>query len=209
VNIAILGSGAVAQTITPMLATAGHRVSIGSRTPSAAAPELAASAAQVVLSEQAVTASDVVINAVPGHLAIDFLKTLSGALDGKILMDVSNAVTFADDGFSLVFPNGSLGEAIQSALPNVHVVKAMNSMSAAVIADPSALSGPVSVFVSGDDAEAKSCVTDVLKDLGWPAADILDLGGIATARGPEHVFLLLAALFGALGSPHVGLAVVQ
>ena len=51
------------------------------------------------------------------------------------------------------------------------------------------------VFLAGDDAAAKTQVTVLLTDLGWPADDIVDLGGIEHARGPEHLFLLLASLF--------------
>jgi 8-hydroxy-5-deazaflavin:NADPH oxidoreductase len=51
-----------------------------------------------------------------------------------------------------------------------------------------------SVFVSGNDDEAKATTRELLGDLGWPADAIVDLGDIETARGPEYYFLLLLEL---------------
>ncbi len=44
-------------------------------------------------------------------------------------------------------------------------------------------------------------MTRLLQDLGWPQASIIDLGGIASARGPEHYFMLFVALMQARGGP--------
>ena len=211
-NIAILGTGRVAQTIAPKLAGAGHRVVLGSRDPGTAADWVARSpdTIEVRSYDSAASSAEFVINAVPGAVALDVLGGIAGSsLDGKVVMDLTNAVVPADGGFALVYPESSLCEELQKALPAARVVKAMNTMSIAVIADPTGLSAQSSVFVSGDAADAKDAVAGVLRDLGWPRESIIDLGGIASARGPEHVFLLLTGLFGALGTPRLGLAVVR
>jgi predicted dinucleotide-binding enzyme len=65
-----------------------------------------------------------------------------------------------------------------------------------------------SVFVSGDDADAKATVTGLLADLGWPGGSIFDLGGIQSARGPEHYFLMFAALMQLLHSPQFNIRLV-
>jgi 8-hydroxy-5-deazaflavin:NADPH oxidoreductase len=211
-NIAILGTGGVAQTIAPKLAGAGHRVVLGSRDPRTTPAWVAQSpdTIEVRSHDSAASSAQLVINAVPGAVALDVLGGIAASsLDGKVVMDLTNAVVPADGGFALVYPESSLGEELQRALPAARVVKAMNTMSTAVIADPTGLSPQSSVFVSGDAADAKEAVTGVLRDLGWPQESIIDLGGIASARGPEHVFLLLAGLFGALGTPRLGLAVVR
>jgi 8-hydroxy-5-deazaflavin:NADPH oxidoreductase len=211
-NIAILGTGGVAQTIAPKLAGTGHRVVLGSRDPGTAPGWVARSpnTIEVRSYDSAASSAEFVINAVPGAVALDVLGGIAGSsLEGKVVMDLTNAVVPADGGFALVYPESSLGEELHKALPAARIVKAMNTMSTAVIADPTGLSAQSSVFVSGEDADAKAAVTGVLRDLGWPQESIIDLGGIASARGPEHVFLLLAGLFGALGTPRLGLAVVR
>ena len=64
------------------------------------------------------------------------------------------------------------------------VVKALNTMNAFVMADPSLVAaGEHTVFVSGNDEQAKAHVTKILRSFGW--RHVLDLGDITTARGTE------------------------
>lgn len=111
------------------------------------------------------------------------------------MLDLANAVTQA---FELAYPNASLGQALQKALPDAKVVKSLNTLGAPLMVNPSAI-GPSTVFLSGDDAEAKRTVAGLLGDLGWPEDAILDLGAIASARGAQHYFLLFAAIWQATG----------
>ncbi|WP_413752120.1 hypothetical protein [Streptomyces sp. R-74717] len=73
-------------------------------------------------------------------------------------------------------------------------------MTASVMTDPGGLDGPSTVFLSGDDAEAKRTVGRLLDDLGRPASSRMDLGGITTARGQGHFALLFLGVAGALGT---------
>lgn len=76
-----------------------------------------------------------------------------------------------------------------------------------VMTDPAAL--PLSsVFVSGDDADAEKTVTGLSADFGWPDGSIVDLGGVRSARGPEHYFLLFAALMQSLPTPQFNIHLV-
>jgi 8-hydroxy-5-deazaflavin:NADPH oxidoreductase len=68
---------------------------------------------------------------------------------------------------------------------------------------------PSSVFVSGDDAAAKETVAALLRDFGWDDESIVDLGGITSARGTEHYFLLFAALMQSLGTPAFNIRLVS
>jgi len=93
----------------------------------------------------------------------------------------------------------SVAEQIQSAFPEAKVVKTLNTMTAAVMVNPGLVPGEHDVFVSGNDAEAKAQVTDLLRAFGW--RNIIDLGDISTARGPEMVLPLWLRLMGAFKSP--------
>jgi hypothetical protein len=67
--------------------------------------------------------------------------------------------------------------------------------------------GDHTVFVGGDDAEAKATVKDLLQSFGW--SDILDLGDITTARGTEMMLPVWVRLFGALQKPLFNFKIVR
>ena len=122
-------------------------------------------------------------------------------LAGKTLVDVSNPLDFSK-GFPptlTVCNTDSVAEQIQAAFPDAKVVKTLNTMTAAVMVNPGLVPGEHDVFVSGNDAGAKAQVTDLLRSLGW--RNVIDLGDITTARGPEMVLPLWLRLMGAFKSP--------
>jgi predicted dinucleotide-binding enzyme len=64
------------------------------------------------------------------------------------------------------------------------------------------------VFVSGDDADAKTVVTGLLQEFGWTAAQVIDLGELSTARGTELILPLWIQLYGRLDGRPFNFAVV-
>jgi 8-hydroxy-5-deazaflavin:NADPH oxidoreductase len=200
-KIAVLGTGRVGTALADALVGAGHDVTVGSRQPE----DHSDSSAVVTSLARAIEEGDVVITAIPGGAAIDTLVSFATELSGKILLDVSNAVNRE----GLIYPNSSLGEHLQRTLPDTLVVKSLNTVNTSVMVSPDALEWPTTVFLSGDDADAKSTISTILASLGWGADSQLDLGGIETARGPEHYFLLFLAALGALGTPTFNVAVVK
>ncbi len=96
---------------------------------------------------------------------------------------------------------------MQRAFPETRVVKALNTMTASVMVDPAALGQSSTVFVSGDDAEAKATVVDLLTSFGHD--DVIDLGGIETARGVEMWLPLWLRLMGSLGTASFNLKIVR
>ncbi len=102
----------------------------------------------------------------------------------------------------------SLGEQIQRAFPDARVVKTLNTMTATLQAERGRLAGgDHSVFVSGDDPDAKQEVTVLLEELGH--TDVIDLGDITSARGPEMYLPLWLRLWGSLGTAIVNVKVVR
>jgi predicted dinucleotide-binding enzyme len=77
-----------------------------------------------------------------------------------------------------------------------------------VMADPRRI-GPSTVFLSGDDAGAKREAQGLLRDLGWSDDDVVDLGGVESARGPEHYSFLGFGLMRTLQSEAVNIRVVR
>lgn len=191
-TIGILGSGRVGSGLAGTLAEAGRDVVVGTR--SGRRPDSWTGPA-VEFADHATTASraEIVVNTTPGDDALERLPALRGPLTGKILVDVSNATRRDADGMPgmLRYPDLSLAEHLQEALPDTHVVKTLNTMLFSVMTAPRSLSTPPTAFLSGDDPAAKATVRDLLGDLGWPPEWIMDLGGISTARSTEALVLLV------------------
>lgn len=195
-TIGFLGTGRVASVLAGRFAALGHQVTLGSRTPAETAASWTGAAVLHSTHAQAARGAEVVIHAAPGDTALERLTALRAELDGKILIDLSNATERGPDGLpgGLCYPNSSLAEHLQQALPGTRVVKTLNTMLFTVMADPHSLSTPPTAFLSGNDATAKATVGHLLGELGWPPEWITDLGDVTTARGPEAMMLLVPHL---------------
>lgn len=226
-KISILGTGMVGRTIAARLSELGHQVSIGTRDPAATlartdsdamgTPPFAewhAKHQDVVLAPYSEVASDagLVINATSGSGSLAALQAVGAAqIEGKVLLDIANPLDFSG-GFppSLFVSNtDSLAEQIQRAFPRARVVKSLNTMYCGVMVDPQHLSGEHDVFISGDDDAAKTTVKGLLREFGWKEANIIDLGGLRTARGTEMFLPLWLSLMQANGSGDFNIRIVR
>ena len=224
-HVAVLGTGMVGRTIAGRLEQLGHTVEVGTRDPEATLartgpdamgnPPFARWHAEhpgigLATFAEAAARAEVVVNGSSGAAALEVLG-LAGTdnLAGKVLIDVSNPLDFSA-GFPptlFVADTDSLGERIQRAFPGTRVVKTLNTVTAALMVEPGRLPASSTVFVSGDDAEAKALVTGLLESFGHD--DVIDLGGIETARGPEMLLPVWLRLMGVLGTAEFGFKVVR
>jgi 8-hydroxy-5-deazaflavin:NADPH oxidoreductase len=131
-------------------------------------------------------------------------------LSGKILVDVSNPLDFSN-GFPpslTVFGTDSLAEQIQRAFPLTKVVKTLNTVTARIMVYPlEVANGDHHVFISANNAEAKSQVMELLRSFGW--VNIFDLGDFSTARGTEAYLLLWVRLFGAMNTGMINVKIMK
>jgi 8-hydroxy-5-deazaflavin:NADPH oxidoreductase len=213
-KVAIVGSGIVGQTLGKKLVELGHDVILGTRDPNKLdeAKGWAGSLsdwlntvenkATVVTFAAAAAQGEIVINATHGMASLAALQTAGAEnLQGKILIDIANELDFSQGmpPKSMAADTTSLGEKIQAAFPNTKVVKTLNTMNCAVMVNPQQLlAGNHTVFVSGNDADAKTKVTELLQSFGW--TDIFDLGDITSARGTEMMMPLWLRAFAKLGN---------
>ncbi|WP_051247924.1 NADPH-dependent F420 reductase [Nocardioides halotolerans] len=216
-EIAVLGTGPVGRAVAGGLARVGHEVTLGTRDPGGTAgrEEYAAWAAEhpgvgLATFAQAAGGAALVVNAAGGDVALGVLASAGGEnLAGKVLLDISNPLD-SSRGFPptlFVKDDDSLAETIQRAHPDARVVKSLNTMNNALMVDPQRLGEDTTVFVSGDDPDAKAVVTALLHQLGH--GDVIDLGGIETARGPEMWLPLWIRINLALGGNDFNLKIVR
>lgn len=205
-RIGILGTGVVGQTLGTRLVQLGHDVKLGARS---ATNDKAAKWASGVGDRasqgtfaDAAAFGEIVFNCTGGVVSLDALNQAGGAnLKGKVLVDVSNPLDFSR-GFPptmSVCNTDSVGEQIQRAFPDTLVVKALNTMSSAVMVNPAAVPGHHDLFLCGNDAGAKARVTELLRSFGWPG--VFDLGDITAARGMEMILPIWLRLMGVLKTP--------
>jgi predicted dinucleotide-binding enzyme len=206
-RIGVLGTGIVGRTLGSALLSNGHEVRLGSRTTGnetavAWAQEIGGPASEGTFADAA-GFGELVINATAGAASLDALAQAGAEqLAGKVLVDVSNPLdaTHGMPPTLTVCNDDSLAEQIQRAFPDVRVVKTLNTVTAAVMVDPSLVEGAHTVFVAGNDAAAKAEARGLLEEFGWPAQRILDLGDITAARGLEMYLPLWIRLWQAGGT---------
>jgi len=228
-KIGFIGSGMVAQTLGAKLLELGNEVMISSRDlsvvkdkgnmgklPSAnqwvAAQEKKGHKAHAGSFADAAAFGEVIFNCTTGIHSLEALNAAGEKnLRGKILVDIANPLDFSKGMPPMIaFCNSeSLGERIQAAFPNTKVVKTLNTVNANIQVNPSLVKGEHSVFLAGNDDEAKKWVNDILltKWFGWK--DVIDLGDLSASRGMEMYLGLWARMWGKFSTPYVNIKVVR
>jgi 8-hydroxy-5-deazaflavin:NADPH oxidoreductase len=190
-NIGIIGSGAVGQQLATDLVKHGHAVTLGTRDPSKLA-EFAGKNPSVKIDSnaQAATFGEMVLLATNWGGTQNALQLAQSAnLAGKVVVDITNPLDFSSGQPALALGwNTSAGEMIQAWLPDSHVVKALNTVTAFAMLDPQGYIGKdPDMFIAGNDEGAKKTVSSFLEGVGW---GIVDLGDITMSRLIEPLAMI-------------------
>ncbi|MDE2482472.1 MAG: NAD(P)-binding domain-containing protein [bacterium] len=190
-KIGILGSGSVAQTLAAGFVSRGHDVMLGTRDAKKLAQWQADTGAKASVGSFADAAAygEVIVLATLGTATLDVIGQIgAAAFAGKTVMDATNPLSHDGGELSLTLGfSDSLGEQIQRAIPDAHVVKVYNSVGAPLMVDPKLPGGPPDMFIAGNDAQAKQRVTTIVEAFGW---GVVDAGGIEAARLLEPLCIL-------------------
>ena len=191
-KIGILGSGGVATTLAAGFLGEGHAVMLGTRNAAQLGDWHAKQRdAQIGSVAEAAAFGELIVLAVKGTAAEAVLRAAAPALAGKVVIDATNPIADAppEDGVLRYFtgPNESLMERLQAQHPSARLVKAFNSVGAGLMVKPKLPGGRPSMFIAGNDADAKTQVTRLLDAFGW---DSEDMGGVKAARAIEPLAML-------------------
>ncbi|MEM1261737.1 MAG: NADPH-dependent F420 reductase [Pseudomonadota bacterium] len=192
-NITILGTGRMGAAFGRRLGSLGHSITYGTRR--ADDPEIAelvsrsGDTATASDCSSAVAAADLVIVAVPYHALAETIAA-AGSLEGKTVVDVTNALAPTDDGLMHLSSDTSSAEELQNLAPNAMLVKAFNTVGFHIIANPALAGGPVTVMLAGDDADAKRSIAEFVGTLGFEAADVGPLRHARYLEGMSALYLV-------------------
>ena len=210
----VLGTGMVGQVIAGKLVSLGHETMMGSRRAgNEKATSWADEAGELGLEgsfADAASHGEVLVNATAGAASLEALEAAGEQnLDGKVLVDIANPLDFSG-GMPPTFTvanTDSLGEQIQRTFAGARVVKALNTVTAAVMVEPTIVPGSHNAFVCGNEAAAKETVSDLLESFGWPPSAVIDIGDISGARATEMYLALWLRLMQKTGTPKLNVEV--
>jgi predicted dinucleotide-binding enzyme len=193
-KVGVVGSGRVGEVLADGFLAHGHSVMRASRDPSKleAWRRSAGSAASTGSLPATAEWAELLVLAVKGSGAEEAVRRCGlDALAGKVVLDTTNPIADAppEDGVLTYFTSldHSLMERLQRLAPEARFVKCWSSTGAALLVDPDLPGGRPTMFVCGDDDEAKKQATAILDDFGWDAED---MGTAVAARAIEPLAML-------------------
>jgi len=199
VRIGLLGTGGLARALGGAWAAAGHTIVVTGRDAGRAqrAAEDIGERAAAVAPAEFTGAADLVVVAIAWEgiePALRLVGAPEGALDGRTVIDCTNAVDFATG--RLVPAEGSAAEYVAGTATGARVVKALHLFAGTTWPYAGVPEETPVVAICGDDAEALAQTSALIADLGGRAAVV---GGLDAARQAEEAagFVMRLAAAGA------------
>jgi len=193
-KVGILGTGDVAKALAAGFLKHGHSVTMGTRSPAKLADwQKENPNARVGSFSDAASFGEVVVLAVKGTASAEALRAAGAAnVAGKPVIDATNPIT--DDAppahgvlsFFTSFSE-SLLERLQEEFGEARLVKAFNSVGSPLMVNPQFKGGKPTMFICGNDEQAKKTVGGILDQFGWETAD---MGRVEAARAIEPLCML-------------------
>jgi predicted dinucleotide-binding enzyme len=192
-KVGIIGSGEVGQRLGDGFIELGHEVKIGTRDPQKLAAWVEKhgdkNASAGSFAEAATFGKDIVVLATLWTGTQSAIEMANPAnFSGKIVIDVTNPLDYSSTPPKLAIGHtDSAGETVQRLLPDAKVVKAFNIVGNPLMLHPDFAGGRSTMFVCGNDEDAKDTVRGIAFSLGW---ETVDIGGIEGARLLEPLAML-------------------
>jgi 8-hydroxy-5-deazaflavin:NADPH oxidoreductase len=185
-KIGVIGSGVVGQTLAKGFQKHGYEVVIGTRSVGKLADFAKETKIQEVDFSTAANA-DIIVLAIGGSVAEEAITQLGAErLAGKIILDATNPIAAKPpvNGVIQFFtgPNDSLMERLQAKAPAAHFVKVFSCVGSPFMVNPSFPGGKPTMFICGNNDDAKQMASKILDQFGWETAD---MGQVESARAIE------------------------
>jgi 8-hydroxy-5-deazaflavin:NADPH oxidoreductase len=184
-TIGIIGSGNIGATVARLAVSAGHNVFISnSRGPASMASVVSflGDKAKAGTVDDAIAAGDFVVVAIPFRERAGLFED-AARFRGKIVVDAMNP--YSDSMEPMDLGGRGSAEVVAEELPGARVVKAFNTLRAAVFASSGRSRGAadrVALPIASDDADAKRVVASFIDSIGF---DVLDVGSLEDGRKQE------------------------
>ncbi|MGE5430934.1 MAG: NADPH-dependent F420 reductase [Syntrophomonadaceae bacterium] len=192
-NIGILGSGNVGQQLGLGFLKLNHSVMLGTRDTSKLKDWVVSAGENAYAGgfDDAARFGELIVIAT-NWKGTENAINMAGKenFSNKIVIDATNPLDFLPGtapGIS-VSPGHSAGQQIQAWLPDAHVVKAFNTISAHTMWNPGLREGAPDLFICGNDIEAKQTVAHFAEEWGWE--NIIDMGDISESFYLEALAVL-------------------
>ncbi|CAB1063070.1 hypothetical protein D1BOALGB6SA_7853 [Olavius sp. associated proteobacterium Delta 1] len=168
-KIAVIGIGNVGGTLGPAWVKAGHNVIYGVRDPNSEKVKtllnISQGKAQAFSVSEAAAKTDIIVLATPWSATQEAI-TAAGSLAGKLVVDCTNPIAPDLRGLS-IGTTTSAGEQVAQWAQGAKVVKGFNTTGSGNMVDPRYESQLVSMFICGDDPDARETVAQLAKEVGF------------------------------------------
>jgi len=190
----VIGSGVVGHVLAGGFVKHGFETMVGSREPGKLA-EWASRTGRLAKAgtvQEAARFGDTAVLAVKGTAAEATIRAAGAqALEGKVVNDTTNPIADAPPAAGVIkfftTLEESLMERLQKIVPKARFVKAFNIVGNALMVNPKLPGGPPTMFICGNDSEAKRQLTQILELFG---CETEDMGAAEAARAIEPLCIL-------------------
>ncbi len=193
-KISVLGSGLVGEVLANGFLKHGYEVLRASREPEKLQSwkDTSGPKASIGTLQDGAKFGDIIVLVVKGTAAESAIEQAGlENLRGKVIIDATNPIedTPPVNGVLSFFtgPNDSLMERLQRLAPEAHFVKAFSCVGSGFMVNPQFPGGPPTMFICGNNAQAKEVVKGILSQFGWETED---MGVVESARGIEPLCIL-------------------
>ena len=193
-KIGIIGSGAVAKSLAQGFIKNNFEVMMGTRDTSKLKDFIEQNGNTIKIGsfEETAQYGEIIILAVKGTKAKSVVELAEiKNLNGKTVIDTTNPIADAPpiNGVIQLFtgPNDSLMEQLQKLSAEINFVKAFSCIGSAFMVNPDFEGIQPTMFICGNNENAKKEVTEILTKFNWETED---MGKVESARAIEPLVIL-------------------